>query len=389
MILLIGNYPPDRQQSMQRFAMMMLLGLTAAGISAELVQPFPFFGRFRYAGGFVGKWLAYLDKFVLFPRALAKKMRDRPALVHICDHSNAMYGKWVRDVPVVVTCHDLLAVRGALGEETGCPASATGKLLQRWIRSGLEKADTIVCVSQATLADAQRLLSRQNGRPTLEVITLGLSYPYQKLPRSDEARERLRKSSPVLADAAFVLHVGSNVAYKNREGVLRIFARCRDQWNGLLVFAGEPLSPSLHALGRQLGIADRIVELPQVSNELLEALYNCAVALLYPSTCEGFGWPIAEAQACGCPVLCADRPPMNEVAGLAGLTHRLDDEAGFAADILRLTNPAERELWSARSLENAQRFSTPRMISEYIALYRSLAPNVTPRSNEILVEEKG
>src|SRR5688572_29645688 len=77
MILLIGNYPLDRQQSMQRFAMMMLLGLTSAGISAELVQPFPFFGRFRYAGNFVAKWLAYLDKFVLFPRALAKKMRER------------------------------------------------------------------------------------------------------------------------------------------------------------------------------------------------------------------------------------------------------------------------------------------------------------------------
>jgi glycosyltransferase involved in cell wall biosynthesis len=389
MILLIGNYPPDRQQSMQRFAMMMLLGLTSAGISAELVQPFPFFGRFRYAGNFVAKWLAYLDKFVLFPRALAKKMRDRPVLVHICDHSNAMYGKWVRDVPVVVTCHDLLAVRGALGEETGCPASATGKLLQRWIRTGLEKADTIVCVSHATLADAQRLLTRQNGRPRLEMITLGLSYPYQKLQRPDEARERLRKSSPLLADAAFVLHVGSNVGYKNREGVLRIFARCRDQWNGLLVFAGEPLSPPLHALARQLGIAGRIVELPQVSNELLEALYNCAVALLYPSTCEGFGWPIAEAHACGCPVLCADRPPMNEVAGPAGLTHDVNDEAGFAADLLRLTDPIERERWSVKSLENAARFSASRMVSEYVAIYGSMVPGVTASPDQTVAESHG
>src|SRR5687768_9602452 len=81
MILLIGNYPLDRQQSMQRFAMMMLLGLTAAGVSAELIQPAPFFGRFRYAGGFIAKWLGYLDKFFLFRRTLAKKLRERPALV--------------------------------------------------------------------------------------------------------------------------------------------------------------------------------------------------------------------------------------------------------------------------------------------------------------------
>src|SRR3954468_10737019 len=103
MILLIGNYPLERQQSMERFAMMMLDGLTAAGIEAEIIRPNPFLGRFRSAGGFVAKWLAYLDKFVFFRSALARKLRERPALVHICDHSNAMYAKSIREMPVVVT----------------------------------------------------------------------------------------------------------------------------------------------------------------------------------------------------------------------------------------------------------------------------------------------
>ncbi|MGZ5538596.1 MAG: hypothetical protein ACXWG0_08730 [Chthoniobacterales bacterium] len=58
MVLLIGNYAPDRQQSMLRFNTMMLEGLTSAGIAAELVRPEPFFGKFRAAGAFVGKWLA-------------------------------------------------------------------------------------------------------------------------------------------------------------------------------------------------------------------------------------------------------------------------------------------------------------------------------------------
>src|SRR3954463_5747787 len=57
MILLIGNYPADRQQSMQRFASVMIDGLTAAGIEAEVIQPVAFFGRFRFAGGFVAKWM--------------------------------------------------------------------------------------------------------------------------------------------------------------------------------------------------------------------------------------------------------------------------------------------------------------------------------------------
>lgn len=376
MILLIGNYPLDRQQSMQRFALMMLAGLQNAGIPAELIQPSPFFGRFRFAGSFVAKWLGYLDKFVLFRRQLVHKLRERPSVVHICDHSNAMYARFIRDVPVVVTCHDLLAVRGALGEDTGCPASLTGKFLQRWIVSGLRKAEVIVADSLATLDDAKRVVGQQHGRPKMENVTLGLSYPFHKLPAA-ETRNRLSEVSTLNPQYPFVLHVGSNVAYKNRAGVLRIFAASGNQWNGRLVFAGEPLSDSLRSLGRSLGIADRIVELPGVSNELLEALYNGAVALLFPSSAEGFGWPIAEAQACGCPVLCVNRAPMNEVAGSAGLTHSLDDEAGFAADILRLTNPAERDLWSAKSLENAQRFSVTRMISEYGAVYRSLAAGQT------------
>jgi glycosyltransferase involved in cell wall biosynthesis len=373
MILLVGNYPLDRQQSMQRFATMMLDGLAAAGVPAELIQPQPFFGHFRSAGGFVAKWLGYIDKFVFFRRQLRKRIAAGADLIHVCDHSNAMYAKWIHEVPVVVTCHDLLAVRGALGESTDCPATVTGKVLQRWIVSGLEHAALVVCDSKATLTDAQRLVTRKSGTPRLATVTLGLSYPYRKLPPV-EARGRLDASSFIDSDAPFVLHVGSNLRRKNREGVLRIFARCKEQWNGWLVFAGEPLTESLRSLGRKLGVADRIVEVPETPNDLLEALYNCATALLFPSTCEGFGWPIAEAHACGCPVICTEREPMIEVAGSAALTRQIDDEAGFAADLLRLTNWAERERFSLKALENARRFSTARMISEYRELYRALAP---------------
>jgi len=351
--------------------MMMLDGLTAAGISAAVVRPRPFLGRVRFAGSFVAKWLAYLDKFVFFRSTLSREMRARPALVHICDHSNAMYARAIRDVPVVVTCHDLLAVRGALGEDTDCPASATGKFLQRWIVRGLESASAVACVSRATLSDAQRLVRTNNGKPALELITQGLNYPYRVLPR-DEVDRRLAKYSALRPEIPFVLHVGSNLRRKNREAVLRIFARGKDKWNGALVLAGHTLSDSLRSLGRELCISDRIIEIPNAESATLEALYNRATALLFPSTFEGFGWPIAEAHACGCPVLCVDREPMTEVAGAAVIAHSVEDEAGFAADLLRLTDPEERARWSAKALENAKRFSTERMISEYIALYRSL-----------------
>ena len=357
---------------MQRFGTMMLQGLTDAGVAAKLIAPQPFLGKFRVAGSFVAKWLGYIDKFVLFRRRLRTCIaQEKPAVVHICDHSNAMYGAWIDNVPVVVTCHDLLAVRGALGEETNCPASLTGKILQRWILNGLRRADEVVCVSQATETDARRLVSPDGATPRLEVVHLGLNYPFRRLAEA-EVIARLAKIPDFDRTTSFVLHVGSNLRRKNRDGALRIFAMTKNKWNARLVFVGDALSSELRSLADKLGIFDRVTQVTDASSELLEALYNRAVALLFPSRFEGFGWPIIEAQACGCPVVCSNSGPLPEAAGDAGLFHDPGDEAGFAADLLRLHDPAQRAIWSDKSLRNAEHFSTKQMVSQYLGIYRNL-----------------
>ena len=372
MVLLIGNYPLDRQQSMQRFGTMMLHGLNNSGIAAKLIAPQPRFGKFRGGGSFVSKWLGYIDKFVLFPRQLrATLANDKPSVVHICDHSNAMYDGWIKHVPVVVTCHDLLAVRGALGEETNCPASPTGKILQRWILRGLRRANEVASDSQATEADARRLVSRGAASPKVKLVRLGLNYPFRRLPEA-EVSARLARIPDFNRDFPFVLHVGSNLRRKNRDGALRIFALCKEKWNARLVFVGDALTSELLSLAETLAISDRVTQVPDASDESLEALYNRALALLYPSRFEGFGWPVIEAQACGCPVVCSNSGPLPEAAGDAGLFHDPNDEAGFAADLLRLSDPEQRAIWSEKSLRNAERFSTSRMVSQYIDIYRSL-----------------
>ncbi len=374
MVLLIGNYAPDRQQSMLRFNTMMLEGLRAAGLEAELVRPKPYFGKLQL--GAVTKWLAYLDKYLVFPRQLEKHLAlVRPSLVHILDHSNAVYTDNAKPLPVLITCHDLLAVRGALGEETDCPASATGKILQRWILNGLQKASALVCVSRATCDDAARLLHKDAPRPQTSVVPLGLNYPFRKLP-TDEARKRLAAFPQLDLARPFVLHVGSALKRKNREGVLRIFAHTEDQWNGQLVFAGDPMTAEMHSLGHELGIFDRVVEIAGPDSPVLEALYSLATALVFPSRYEGFGWPIAEAQACECPVICSDHPPMSEAAGEAGLLHPVNDEEGFARDIIRLTNGSEHARWSEKSSQASTRFAPKKMIAQYIEVYRTLAPQL-------------
>jgi glycosyltransferase involved in cell wall biosynthesis len=373
MVLLIGNYLPDQQQSMLRFNEMMLQGLRDFGVEVEMIRPPGMLGRIHLLGAPATKWLGYIDKFILFRWRLWRKLAQRPALVHICDHSNAPYALSVRNIPLMITCHDMLAVRGGLGENTDCPASFTGRILQRWILRGLGRADIIACDSRATGEDAQRLVAPKANKPKITVVEVGLNHPYTRL--ADEVVERrLKAVNDLKPDKRFIVHVGSNLRRKNREGALRIFARCADALDAQLVFVGEPLTGSLWEQARQLKIQDRVVDLASTTNEILEAVYNRAYALLYPSRFEGFGWPIIEAQACGCPVVCSSAGPMADVAGAGALLREPNDEEGFAADLLRLADPQERQHWSTRALENAKRFSVARMISEYRQLYRSLAP---------------
>jgi glycosyltransferase involved in cell wall biosynthesis len=364
---------------MQRFSEMMLRELRALNAQVKFLRPQPWLVRIeRFA--FLRKWTGYFDKYILFPFQLRP---NRAAdIVHICDHSNAVYTKYFRNIPVVVTCHDLLAVRGAFGEETDCPASFTGKFLQRWILRGLRRATAVVCVSKATEADAHRLLppsSRAKAEgsrgtpenlPRITVIENGLNYDYRPLPEG-KIITRLAPLQRLKLDRPFVLHVGSSLRRKNRAGVLRIFAKTKDEWNAQLVFAGDPIA-ELSSDARAFGVTHRVVEIVAPDSELLEALYNRAHALLFPSRFEGFGWPIAEAQACGCPVLTSNCAPMSEIAGDGALLRDVEDENGFAEDLLRLRDSAVRRKYRDLGLQNAARFSARKMAERYLALYREL-----------------
>jgi glycosyltransferase involved in cell wall biosynthesis len=82
---------------------------------------------------------------------------------------------------------------------------------------------------------------------------------------------------------------------------------------------------------------------------------------------------VVEAQACGCPVVCSNATSLPEVAGHAALMRSPDDEEGFVVDVLSLCNPAARDALIRLGHENVKRFTTGRMVADYIAAYRSLS----------------
>jgi glycosyltransferase involved in cell wall biosynthesis len=119
-----------------------------------------------------------------------------------------------------------------------------------------------------------------------------------------------------------------------------------------------------------------------LDNSTLQAAYSYARVLLMPSLAEGFGWPIIEALACGCPVITTGEPPMNEVAG--GDAHyiprlqfgeNIDDWAAHGVlairDILAqgASTPAA---CSERANEWATRFSADKSIEAYLSIYERI-----------------
>jgi glycosyltransferase involved in cell wall biosynthesis len=143
-----------------------------------------------------------------------------------------------------------------------------------------------------------------------------------------------------------------------------------------VVLAGEAPSPELLSLAETLGLSDSLWHVAGTSNHELEALYNLAHALVFPSLSEGFGWPVAEAQACGCPVLSSNTTSLPEVAGPnEGLLFEPTDHQGMALAVQRLQNSSFRQTVIRSGLEHVRRFSLSNMIDLYASRYeRMLAP---------------
>ena len=350
---------------MLRFGDLLRRELEGRGHVVTLLQPQERLGGITLFGSGMRKWFGYVDKFLLFPRYL-RRVKKEFDVVHICDHSNAMYVKHLQDRPHVVTCHDVLAIKSAAGEVPENPTGFTGRIFQKLILSGIKRAQHLVCDSEATRDDLARISGRDAS--TIEVIYISLNYPYTPMPAED-ARRHL-ESLGLQTSQPYFVHIGGTVWYKNKLGLLKIYALLRQYpefQDHRLLLLGKPLSPSLLDFVREAGLEPFVDKKSNVSNEDLRAAYSLSEGLIFPSLQEGFGWPVLEAQASGCCVFTTNRKPMTEVGGDAAVYFDPSDLPGAARIIKDALQ--DRDAIRERGLANARRFSTERMIEQYAAEY--------------------
>jgi glycosyltransferase involved in cell wall biosynthesis len=370
-ILVIGNYPADRQQSMARFADL-LARLYSPCAQVLLVKPVVVFGGLPGSIPFLRKYLAYIDKLFLFPLWLVLHSRSY-RLVHIADHGNAFYSFCCPPKRCTVTCHDLLAVRGALGDSSiACEASPIGIWLQRLVMAGLRHAGALTFVSKASYGDYLRLC----GAPPSQrhaVIPNPLNAPFTPDPVGFPLEAQERRLIPA---APYLLMVGSALPRKNRRLGFRLLLELGADSPYSLVVAGAPLTSTEQAFIAEHQLTSRVVEIVRPSHALLHHLYCRAHALLFPSVAEGFGWPLIEAQACGCPVIASNTTSIPEVAGDAALYSGPHDVASFVSHLRALEDPTTRSRLIRQGEINLRRYDPEVISSAYITF--ALQPVQSP-----------
>ncbi len=311
------------------------------------------------------RWSRVWQKYVWYPwQAAVWSRQARVDTVHVLDHSFAhLLARVPHRVRKIATVHDLAPLRD--------PSDLSASQFRRFRKTvdHLHRADLVLADSRHSADEAVALLGLDPAK--MRVLLLGV-HAGTFAPGS--VADRVPPSLALLPGRAVVLSVGHVIGRKNLQILPEVFRQLR-QRDGLdrltLLRVGAPLPDALRDELRAVLGSDGLMELGRIPDAELAAAYGCASALIFPSRQEGFGFPVLEAMAAGCPVVCTNVTSLPEVGGEAALYFGPDDPVA-AAEHLRvlLTDPAERAARIDAGRKQAASLSWERHYERLLAIYR-------------------
>jgi len=267
----------------------------------------------------------------------------------------------------VVTVHDLMWwEQPELVEGRAWLRPFRTPYYRRGLRWALTHATRLIAVSEAT---RDRILAVAPECEPRVRVTYNAAAPLFTPPESPSAAAE-RAAAILGSTAPYYLVVGKNEPYKAHEVAVRAFARSSSPEELLVLVQRASRSRGLEQLAQSLGVSARLRFLPAVSGAELVSLLQAARALLQPSIVEGFGIPVLEAMACGCPVVASDTPALREVTGGAGLHATVGDPVALGNAITQLRALGDAAELRRRGLARAQAFSWQRTAERTLAIYR-------------------
>jgi glycosyltransferase involved in cell wall biosynthesis len=178
--------------------------------------------------------------------------------------------------------------------------------------------------------------------------------------------------APLGLPERFAFYPANIWPHKNHERLVEALAATEDrELHLVLTGQGYGRLEALLERARALGVGARVRHLGHLPADTLPALYRAAQALVFPSLFEGFGIPIVEAMACGCPVAASNRSALPEVVGDAGVLFDATDAGQIAAALDRLSRAGEdRDALIAAGLARAAQSTWERCADEHVSSYR-------------------
>lgn len=259
-------------------------------------------------------------------------------------------------LPAVVTLHDL--------QYLSYPAyfsAAKRRYLGAMQGRSLKRAKVVTTVSEFTRTQALEAFELD---PAKVVVVPPIIRPMPAV--SDDRRAKLLGELGV--HGPYIVYPAATYPHKNHAVLLEAFAQVVKTHDVSLVLTGAVGAGSwgsAHSTRAEvadqvarLGIDEQVRTLGYVTSEQLTALYAGASLLAFPSRFEGFGIPVVEAMAAGCPVVAANATALPSLVGDAGILVDPDDVSGWAHAISELlADDAARQRLSDAGRARAARFA--------------------------------
>ena len=332
------------------------------------------------------KWPGALGSKSINWVRMGKQIRQEPnALYHLTNQSLSFLAKKVS--PSIVTVHDLIEILE--------PQEWKAALINKYLYSGIDRADHLIAVSEYT---KQAIIDRYSISPEkITVIPNGVGTEFHPIEsfKTSLGYQELLGELKIEADTDVVLYVGSDHPRKNLPVALSAFHKASLHLGGVkgVIFvkvgaAGLPAgrAATLEVVD-ELKLREQVRFVDSVSTEKLNQLYNIADVLIFPSRFEGFGLPPLQALAAGTPVVASNATSIPEVVGNAAVLHDPDDIDAFAASLIRvLTEQSFAADLIQQRLKQARRFGWDIAAEQIIEVYKKIA-SIRDEDEEIVRQQ--
>lgn len=279
---------------------------------------------------------------------------------------------YIKPGKTIVTVHDLtpLVFPGLF------PVGLRGKLKYRMQRFLAKKSDAIITDSESSKTDIEHFFKMSSSQ--VFSVPLAAAAHFEKQSISKTARDLILKKYDL--PEKFVLYVGDATPNKN----LKRLVMALKSINVPLVMVGgalakkdievsHPWNTELRFVQEEAQGNKNIQLLGFVDDNDLVSLYNLATLFVFPSLYEGFGLPVLEAAACGCPVVTSSKGSLEEVMGNAALYVDPTSQDEIADMVQKLYNDRKlQEEYAKKGILRAKEFSWEKTADNTVKVYEKI-----------------